>query len=100
MINLDFSDDAKSSYVMANGQGTYGDQLLFGSAIVVGENQLILQTSKPLLNGETATFSNPFTVTPTSAYTTDVPKLTFDFSGSIEFLLLSLISFQLNQVCK
>ena len=87
MINLDFSDDAKSSYVMANGQGTYGDQLLFGSAIVVSENQLrFLQTAKPLLNGETATFSNPFTVTPTSAYTTDVPKLTFDFSGSIEFL--------------
>ena len=87
MFNLDFLDDSKSDYIMSNGSGKYSSQSLYGAIIAVENNKLrFSQTSAPYLNDQIVELSDSLNLTPTSVYTTQVPKLTVDLNGSVSFL--------------
>ena len=88
LFNVEFTDSNKTSYKIFNSNSSNNKGLSsYGASIRVADSVMsFLHTDQAYLLDEDVTMSSFFNISPTSAYTTDVPRATFDTDGSIGFV--------------
>ena len=88
LFNVEFRDSNKLNYKIFNSNSSNSNNISsYGASIRVADSIMsFLHTDQAYLLDEDVTMSSFLNISPTSAYTTEVPRATFDTDGSIGFV--------------